>query len=114
MVRLRPARVRSRREGLALGLVLLGLIGFVLIVYVVVVLGGGAIIGHTESPHVALSVIATAIVALEFQRVQDWLEGWALRVVHRGVASPYDVLSRFSDAVTGTYAAEELPARMAK
>jgi signal transduction histidine kinase len=114
MVRLRPARLRSRREALALGLVLVGLTAFVLVVYVVVVLGGGAAIGHTESPHVALSVIATAIVAVEFQRVQDWLERWALRVVHGGVTSPYDVLSQFSDAVTATYAAEELPVRMAK
>ena len=33
-------------------------------VYVVVVLGGGLLIGHTDSPHVGLSVLATAIVAL--------------------------------------------------
>jgi signal transduction histidine kinase len=94
--------------------VLLGLIAFVLIVYVVVVLGGGAIIGHTDSPDVALSVIATAIVALEFERVQDWLAARSLRLVHGGVASPYDVLSRFSGAVLGTYVAEELTVRMAK
>jgi signal transduction histidine kinase len=99
---------------MAHALVLVGLVGFVLIVYVVVVLGGGVLIGHTSSPDVPLSVIATAIVALAFQRVQDWLEGWSLRAVHGGVASPYEVLSRFSEAVTGTYAAEELPARMAK
>jgi signal transduction histidine kinase len=94
--------------------VLLGLIVFVLVVYVAVVLGGGAVIGHTDSPDVALSVIATAIVALAFERVQDWLEGRSLRLVHGGVASPYEVLSRFSGAVLGTYAAEELTIRMAK
>jgi signal transduction histidine kinase len=114
MVRLRPARLRSRREALALALELVGLTVFVLVVYVVVVLGGGAVIGRTESPNVVLSVIATAIVAVEFQPVQDALERWALRVVHGGVTSPYDVLSQFSNAVTATYAAEELPVRMAK
>jgi signal transduction histidine kinase len=114
MVRLRPARLRSRREALALALVLIGLVGFVLVVYLVVVLGVGAIVGRTDSPDVVLSVLATAVVALAFERVQDGLEAWSLRVVHGGGASPYEVLSRFSEAVTGTYAADELPARMAK
>jgi signal transduction histidine kinase len=107
-------RPRSRRELAVLALVGAGLLGFVLVVYVVVVLGGGVLIGHTASPDVALSVIATAIVALAFERVQDGLELWASRTVHGGVASPYEVLSRFSGAVTGAYAAEELPTRMAK
>jgi signal transduction histidine kinase len=108
------ARPRSRREIVVLALVGAGLLGFVLIVYVVVVLGGGVLIGHTSSPDVTLSVIATAIVALAFERVQEGLELWASRRVHGGAASPYEVLSRFSGAVTGTYAAEELPTRMAK
>jgi len=92
--------------------VLLGLAGFVVWVYVVIVLGGGALIGHTDSPSVPLSVLATTVVALSFARVQDALERatvrWGL-----GAAAPYDVLSRFSDAVTSTDATDGLPARMA-
>src|SRR4051794_12960931 len=107
-------RPRSRREVAALALVGAGLVGFVLVVYVVVVLGGGALIGHTSSPDVTLSVIATAIVAMGFERVQDGLEVWASRTMYGGAASPYEVLSRFSGAVAGSYSAEELPTRMAK
>ena len=105
---------RSRRDRQAALLVLGGLSGFVAAVYVIVVLGGGALVGHTSSPHLGLSVLATAIVALAFEPVRRRLEAVATRVVHHGRPSPYDVLSRFSEAVTGSYASDEVPARMAK
>ncbi len=92
--------------------VLLGLAGFVLCVYVVVVLGGGALLGHTDSPSVPLSVLATTVVALSFAPAQAALERattrWCL-----GGATPYDVLSHFSDAVTSADATDDLPSRMA-
>ena len=94
-------------------MVLVGLAGFVVGVYVLVVLGGGALVGQTDSPNLALSVVATAVVALGFEPVQARLELAAARVVHGGTPSPYDVLSRFSETVTGGYATEELPGRMA-
>jgi signal transduction histidine kinase len=92
--------------------VFLGLAGFVACVYVVVVLGGGALIGRTDSPSVPLSVLATTVVALLFARVQAALERAAIRW-GLGGATPYDVLSHFSDAVTKAYNNDELPARMA-
>ncbi len=46
----------------------------VTLVYVVVVLGGGLLIGHTDSPHVGLSILATAIVALGLEPLRAWLE----------------------------------------
>ncbi|MFI6676077.1 ATP-binding protein [Kribbella sp. NPDC050469] len=113
-MRRRWGRGRSRRERLAAVLVLGGLAGFVLLVYVAVVLGGGVLIGHTSSPHVGLSVLATAVVALGFEPVQSWLEDVVSQLVRAGRLSPYDVLSRFSAALTSTYANEELPVRMAK
>src|SRR5688572_18265645 len=94
----------DRRAGL---LVLSGLAVFVLGVFVTVVLGGGALIGRTDSPHVGLSIVATAVVALGFEPVQSRLERLAARWVHRGQLSPYEVLSRFSETVTGSYASEE-------
>lgn len=90
----------------------LGLAGFVIWVYVVVVLGGGALIGRTESPSVPLSVVATTVVALSFARVQAALEGATIRW-GLGAPRPYDVLSQFSDSVSSAYATNELPARMA-
>jgi signal transduction histidine kinase len=102
------------REQLAALMVLGGLVVFVVLVYVLIVLGGGALIGHTSSPHAGLSVVATAVVALSFGRVQSWLEDVMSRLVHGGSQSPYEVLSRFSPAVTGGSANDDLPARMAE
>jgi signal transduction histidine kinase len=94
--------------------VMLGLAGFVVGTYVVVVLGGGALVGRTDSPSLPLSVLATAIVALGFAPVQAALERAAPSLGHGGAPTPYDVLSRFSETVTGGYATEELPAGMSK
>jgi signal transduction histidine kinase len=93
--------------------VVLGLTAFVVGVYVVVVLGGGALIGRTESPSLPLSILATTAVALSFARVQAALETASLRW-GLGRAAPYDVLSQFSDAVTSADTSEDLPARMAR
>jgi signal transduction histidine kinase len=105
---------RTRREAATAGLVLVGLTGFVVLVYVVVVLGGGALIGRTSSPDLVLSVLATAVVAVAFDPVQTVLERVASRLVHLGTPAPYEVWERFSSTVTGSYPAEELPDRMAR
>ncbi|WP_297739490.1 ATP-binding protein [Nocardioides sp.] len=92
--------------------VFLGLAAFVGSVYVVVVVGGGTLIGHTGSPSVLLSVLATTVVALAFQRVQTELERLTARWSPGGVR-PYDVLSHFADEVTGADSSHGLPERMA-
>ena len=94
-------------------LVALGLAAFVVGVYVVVVLGGGVLIGSTESPSLPLSILATAAVALLFAPVQAALESAAARATHGGSATPYRVLSRFSETLLSDVATEDLPARMA-
>ena len=104
---------RSRGDRRATLLVLGGLTVFVAVTYVVIVLGGGALIGHTDSPHLGLSLLATAVVALGFEPVQARLERRATRAVHGGRPSPYDVLSRFAEAVTGPHG-DEVPVRMAR
>ena len=107
-------RRRSRRDWLSLAVVSVGLVGFVGLTYLVVVVGGGALIGHTETPQVGLSVLATAIVAVGFDRVLTWLEGFTARVVQQGRPSPYDALRRFSGAVAGSGPVEDLPLRMSR
>src|SRR4051812_2036860 len=93
---MRPGRLRPlHRRGGGKVVVFLGVAGFVVWVYVVVVLGGGALIGHTDSPSVPLSVLATTVVALLFARVQAAL-GRATLSWGLGSAAPYDVLSHFS------------------
>ena len=109
-----PGRLRDRRVALC---VLGGSFLAVTAVYVVVVLGGGLLIDHTHSPHVGLSVLATAIVALGLEPLRSWLEAAAKRWVHGARVTPYDALSRFSESLTGnTEAGDEtdLPLRMAR
>src|SRR3954466_13247352 len=83
---------------------IVGLAGFVVLVYAVIVLGGGALIGRTGSPSLPLSVLATAVGGLAFERVRRWVQSGAARTFHRHGSSPYEVLSHFSETVTGGYA----------
>ena len=95
-------------------LVWIGMAVFVTVVYVVVVRGAGMVIGRTDSPSVPLSVLATAMVALSFARVQAGVEGWASRLLGGHPAAPYDVLNRFSESMPEEESTEDLPARMAR
>jgi signal transduction histidine kinase len=92
--------------------VVAGLAGFVSAAYLLVVLGGGLLVGRTDSASLPLSVLATAVVAVLFAPVRAALDRAASRLGLGGVTTPYEVLSRFSETVTGGYATEELPARM--
>ncbi len=93
--------------------VLLGLTGFVVGVYVLVVRGGGTLIGRTDSPSLALSVAATVVVALLLAPVQAALDRW-VRGPGDGAPAAYDILTRFSDGASDGDSSEELPVRMAR
>ena len=99
-----------RRGGTSQAIVVVGLMGFVLGVYVLVVLGGGVLIGRTDSASPVLSVLATTVVALAFAPVQTALE----RVAARRVATPYDVLARFGEHAGDEDGTEDLPVRMSR
>jgi signal transduction histidine kinase len=103
-----------RSDVLATALVGAGLTAFVVLVYVVVVLGCGSLLGRTSSPSLGLSVLATAIVAVAFDPVQSRLERWVSRVVLGGRTSPYDVVRRFTTTLAGHHPDGELPERMAR
>jgi len=109
---LRPTRRELGDAGERL-VVVAGLAVFVVSVYAAVVLGGGALVGQADSPPLALSVLATAVVALAFEPVQRRLEVLAPRAGRAGW-SPYDVLRRFSATATGGPAGEDVPLRMAR
>jgi signal transduction histidine kinase len=114
MAVLSDLRGRPRGEWLADAVVLGGLTGFVLVVYTTLVVGGGFLLGRVSWADLALSVIATAAIALSFDRVHARFRRAASRWVHGGLPSPDEVMREFSGTVSGTYATEDLPTRMAQ
>ena len=110
---LRQWRRPAGRELVAGLLTWVALLGFVVLTYLIVVLGGAGLLGVKASP-LALSVLATAVVALLFDRVQAHAEATVARAVRRGRPMPYEVLRSLSGTLGGSHAVEELPARIAK
>ena len=86
---------------------------FITGVYVAIVVGVGAAIGQRQ-PSVALSVVATAVVAVAFQPVRERLQGLANRLVYGSRATPYEVLSDFATRLAGAYTTAELLPRTAQ
>jgi signal transduction histidine kinase len=90
------------------------LAAFITAVYVGIVVGVGTLVGSGGQPNLVLSIVATAIVAVAFQPVRERLQRIANRLVYGKRATPYEVLSQFSERVAETYAAEEALRRMAR
>ena len=80
--------------------VTLGTLLAVAAVYVVVVLGGGVLLGSTDSPNVGLSVLATVLVALGLEPWRRFLRSVVTERLDHGRRSPYDVLSGFIESLT--------------
>ncbi len=80
-------------------LLVAGLAGFVTVAYVAIVVGAGSLVGSGDEPNLALSVVATAVVAVAFQPVRRQLQRVANRLVFGRRATPYDVLSGFATRV---------------
>jgi signal transduction histidine kinase len=90
------------------------LAAFITLVYVAIVVGIGHAIGSGDKPNLGLSILATAIVAVAFQPVRERVHHFANRLVYGNRATPYEVLSRFSDKVADTYATEDVLPKMAR
>ncbi len=90
------------------------LAAFITAVYVGIVVGIGTLVGSGGQPNLVLSIVATAIVAVAFQPVRERLQKVANRLVYGKRATPYEVLSQFSERVAETYGAEEALPRMAR
>jgi signal transduction histidine kinase len=88
------------------------LAAFVTVVYVGIVVGIGALVGSRGN--IFLSIVATAIVAVSFQPVRERARRLANRLVYGKRATPYEVLSRFSDRLGGVTATDDLLPQMAR
>jgi signal transduction histidine kinase len=87
---------------------------FITAVYVGIAVGIGALIGGGGKPNLALSIVATAIVAVGFQPVRERVQRVANRLVYGKRATPYEVLSQFSERVAESYAVDDVMPRMAR
>jgi signal transduction histidine kinase len=90
------------------------LAAFITTVYVGIVVGLGTLIGSGSQSNLALSIAATAVVALAFQPVRERIERIANRLVYGQRATPYEVLAQLSHRVAGAYANEEVLPRLAR
>ncbi len=110
-LRIRRRTDRLRGDDL---LVVAGLAVFVGAVYAVVVLGGGQLTGDTQAPSPALSVLATAVVAVAFDPVRRRLAAWTAHVSKRPISAPSQVISRFLSGTAAGTAPGEATRRMAR
>ena len=106
----RPPRL-SAPEALTRILVLSSLVLFIGLVYLVLPIGLGRLFG--AGANTALSIAATGVVAVGFARVRSWSERGARRLVYGERATPYEVLTKLSDRMTGAYPTEEVLLHMA-
>lgn len=88
------------------------LAGFITVVYVAIVVVLGRAIG--SSNNVALSIAATAAVAIAFQPVRGRVQRFANRLVYGKRATPYEVMADFSHRVAGTLSVEQVLPEMAE
>jgi signal transduction histidine kinase len=90
------------------------LAAFITAVYVAIVVGIGAAVGQGARPNLGLSILATAVVAVAFQPVRQRVQRLANRLVYGKRATPYEVLSAFSERVSAGVAGDETLAKVAQ
>jgi signal transduction histidine kinase len=92
--------------------VLFGILAaFITAIYVGIVIGIGSLVGGRGN--LFLSIVATAVVAVAFQPVQSRARHFANRLVYGKRATPYEVLSTFSDHLGEAFSTEDILPRMA-
>ncbi len=90
------------------------LAAFITAVYVAIVVGIGAAIGHDSRPNLGLSLLATGVVAVAFQPIRERVQRFANHLVYGRRATPYEVLSEFSSRMAGSYESEDVLPRMSR
>jgi signal transduction histidine kinase len=82
------------------------------LVYVAIVIGVGTVVGDRGNPF--LTILTAVAIAIAFQPVRERVRHLANRIVYGKRATPYEVLSEFSDKVATAFAAEDVLPRMAQ
>jgi signal transduction histidine kinase len=90
------------------------LAAFITAVYVAIVVGIGRLVGSGGRPNLALSIVATAVVAVAFQPVRERVQRFANRLVYGKRATPYEVMADFADRMAGTLSVDDVLPKMAE
>ncbi|CAN5363841.1 hypothetical protein BH20ACT24_BH20ACT24_13310 [soil metagenome] len=90
------------------------LAAFITAVYVAIVVGVGELFGRGDEPNLALSIAATAVIAVAFQPVRERVQRLANRLVYGHRGSPYEVLSSLAGHMGEGYSTEDILPRMAR
>jgi signal transduction histidine kinase len=88
------------------------LAAFFTAIYVAVVVGIGTLVGSQSNTQ--LTILAAVVMAVAFQPVRERARKSANRLVYGKRATPYEVLSEFSERMGGAYDAEEVLPQMAR
>ncbi len=88
------------------------LVAFITVVYVAVVVGLGSLLRDPRDP--ALSIAATATVALLFGSVRERVRRFANRLVYGKRATPYEVMANLAHRVAGSISLGEVLPQMAE
>jgi hypothetical protein len=88
------------------------LAAFITVVFVSIVVGVGALVGSEGNAF--LSALAAAMVAVAFQPARRRAQHLANRLVYGDRATPYEVLSAFSDRLSETYSVDDVLPRLAR
>ena len=87
---------------------------FITGVYVAIVVGIGSLAQRGAGQSLGLSIAATAVVAIAFRPVREWVQRIASRLVYGQRATSYEVLADFAGRMARAYVAEDLLPRMAR
>ena len=91
------------------------LAAFVVLAYVGIVVGVGALVGGRDAENGSfLTVAAAGVVALLFQPLRTRARRLADRLVYGKRATPYQVLGTFGEQLAGTYSSDDVLPRMAR
>lgn len=88
------------------------LAAFITAAYVGIVVGIGALVGSRGN--LFLSIVATALIAVGFQPFRERARHLANRLVYGKRATPYEVLSEFSDQLGESYSSDDILPRIAR
>jgi signal transduction histidine kinase len=88
------------------------LAAFITAVFLSIVVGVGTVVGSDGNAF--LSAVAAAVVALAFQPARRRAQHLANRFVYGARATPYEVLSGFSERLAETYSVDEVLPRLAR